>query len=200
MYETGWDYNENKETYEEKLKNIYGMQISWNQSSNGNIQNMKMKMIGVENSTKKPFFTWDFSMKNKEYSFKINAQSENFSSDSFILQWNWMIDTQFFSLNWEYEVNIEEEVFQWKMFLEIDTQNDKNNIHLTFDMSDDTQKLMEILIKNQGQKTFKENILIEAPADFIEIEMPSNDYYYDETEYEFDDEYYDEYGFEDLYE
>jgi len=86
------------------------------------------------------------------------------------------------------------------MFLEIDTQNDKNNIHLTFDMSDDTQKLMEILIKNQGQKTFKENILIEAPADFIEIEMPSNDYYYDETEYEFDDEYYDEYGFEDLYE
>jgi len=28
MYETGWDYNENKETYEEKLKNIYGMQIS----------------------------------------------------------------------------------------------------------------------------------------------------------------------------
>ncbi len=159
-------YNYESDDWEYVLKNVYGISISGNLKADNTLEKLNIKSAGVDVNTKWVLFTAKASYENGNYIFNISAEWV-------WLQWKWYVSKELFTLNSQYDFN---GFYTWEFNMNYDLSNNRNNLDLYFDVNQMDEQIAKLIISNIATRTYKEDVKIEVPSDFNELDMESLDW------------------------
>lgn len=164
----GYDYE--SEDWNYILKNVYGISISWNLKPDNTLEKLNIKSAWVDVKTKWVFFTGKASYENGNYAFQTSSQSEFASFD---FGGKWFMSKDMFTIDSEYDFN---GVYTWEFNMNYDTSENKNNLDFYFDINQMEDKIVKLIMTNVWTRTYKEDVKIEIPTDFNELDLESLDW------------------------
>ncbi|MGE4443552.1 MAG: hypothetical protein AB7E37_00995 [Candidatus Altimarinota bacterium] len=159
-------YNYESDDWEYVLKNVYGISISGNLKADNTLEKLNIKSAGVDVNTKGVLFTAKASYENGNYIFNISAEGVG-------LQGKGYVSKELFTLNSQYDFN---GFYTGEFNMNYDLSNNRNNLDLYFDVNQMDEQIAKLIISNIATRTYKEDVKIEVPSDFNELDMESLDW------------------------
>lgn len=156
-------YDYNSDDWEYKLKNVYGIKITWITNSANSLQKLNLQMAWVDFIDKKALFVLKSSYENGNFIVNLSSKDEY---SPFELNATWYIDEKYFSFASKFNAM---EIYSWKLDMIIDTKDDKNNAKVDFVLNNSKKDIVKMLLTNDAKRTYKNDINIEVPSDFNEI-------------------------------
>lgn len=159
-------YDYESDDWEYILKNVYGISISWNLKADNTLEKLNIKSAWVDVNTKWVLFTSKMSYENGNYVFDV-------SSEWVWFKWKGYVSKELFTLDSEYDFN---GVYTWEFNMNYDLSNNKNNLDFYFDVNQLDNKIVKLIMTNIATRTYKEDVKIEIPTDFKELDVENLDW------------------------
>ncbi len=183
IYQTSWQYDYENDSFSQTLKNIYGLQIVWNQNNVGNLEKLDIRFVWADSKTKDVFFNARTQYNTWNYNISLSGKTWNW-------KWNGKTSQKYFSLDSKYEGNLAWNKYSGNFDMIIDGENNKNNVSIFIDVNEADTFLWKFSLKNTAQQKRDGNREIKTPENVIDL----NSLLYSWIEYN------DEYNLDDLYE
>jgi len=160
--EKSYDYYESKGY---KLQNVYWIKITWNTTKEKKLEKLNLNFVGVDVKNKKTLFVWKTSFNNWNFKFNISSNQEY---NKFKITWNWKIDNNFFDIKTNFNYMWE---YNWNLDLLVDLRDNKiiNSMDFNLNNKNQNQNLVKFKLTNNWTRIYKDDIKIEAPKDFKEL-------------------------------
>lgn len=170
----------NWETDKDVLKNVFWIKITWNTKNDNSLNDLTILIAWVNIKDKKVLLKWKMNYNWWNFSFNYNLNDEY---SEFKINWNWSIDKNYLKLNSTYQNSYKSydytkdedvnSVYSWNFNITIDQKDDKNNIDFYFNMINLEKNILKLSIKNDAKRVYKDDIKIEAPTDYKDLEIDS---------------------------
>lgn len=157
LKEKGYDKN----SY--KLKNVFALKTNGLFDSNNQLQSITSKFAWIRMTDKKAFLIWKFGYNGEN--FNIYAKYDDIMW-KIVFNWKWKIENKYFQFDTDFDFN---NMYTGKMNLEIDVRDNKNNANILFLLNNWGKEILKITMLNEAKREYKNNIIIEAPKDFREL-------------------------------
>lgn len=146
-----------------RLKNVFALKTTGNFDTNNQLQNMNMKFAWIHMSDKKVFFLWKFWY--NAGNFNVYAKYDDMMW-KIVFNGKWKIKNKYFQFDTDFDFN---NMYTGKMNLEVDVRDNKNNANILFLLNNWGKEVLKMTLVNEAKREYKNNIIIEAPKDFKEI-------------------------------
>lgn len=161
LKEKGSDYTSDK--WEYKLKNIYASKVTGTFDSNNSLETINIKFAWLDIKTKKAFLLWKMNYNNGEFNTYLKYDDMMWK---IIFNGTWKIENKYFQIDTDFDFN---NLYTAKMNVQIDTRNDKNNWNINLVVNNWAKEVLKMSIVNEWKRIYKDDIKIEIPKDFREL-------------------------------
>lgn len=156
-YSDEWDFKK-------KLSDMIAVKMSWELWDNNEIKTFNSKIVWIWVQDKKIFLKWNLDLNN----WKIKYSWE--FSDSYSISkinWTWNYSSKYLKLDSNFDIM--NSYYTWKFNLEVDTKDWKNNWNINLEVNSLDKNILNFELKSTWNRTYKENIEISKPKDYIEL-------------------------------
>ncbi len=159
-------YDYESDDWEYILKNVYGISISGNLKADNTLEKLNIKSAWVDVNTKWVLFTSKMSYENGNYVFDV-------SSEWVWFKWRGYLSKELFTLDSEYDFN---GIYTGEFNMNYDLSNNRNKLDFYFDVNQLDNKIVKLIMTNVATRTYKEDVKIEIPTDFKELDVENLDW------------------------
>lgn len=172
FFDQGSEYNEKTQQWKTVTKNTYFLQLAGVPSQVG-IEKMNAKMIWVENATKEQFMNMWLKVQNNTFEAKAEF-TDNYEVFQFNSKGSFTKKSLDMTSNFQVGEYLNDKLvssMNGNFNLKYDGENNNDDLNLLFNLSDTQKEIASLKIVTDGQITYKDGIIIEAPKDFKEFDM-----------------------------